>query len=222
MVSRAEVHVWHARMDGTDFRALLSADELARAARFHFSRDRDRFVFFHGVLRTILGRQLGAAPAALRFETAPGGKPYLPGSPLRFNVSHSRDDVLIAAAWEREVGIDIEFLRADVAVSGIAERFFSPGECAALAALPPEDRVRGFFTCWTRKEAYLKARGSGLALPLARFEVTVAPGEAPALLDAPEGAAEVARWKMADVPVPDGFAALVAEGRDWELRLEES
>jgi 4'-phosphopantetheinyl transferase len=219
-MTSAEVHVWCARLDGTEYRGILSPDELARAARYRFDRDRLRFIWFRGLLRTILGRQLERPPESIRFALAPGGKPYVPDSWLRFNVSDSQEYALIAVACDRELGVDIEFIRPDVARSGIAERFFSPGECAALHALAPPERVGAFFNCWTRKEAYLKARGCGLALPLARFEVSVAPHQPPALLRAPEGAEEVARWKIQDLDVPPGFAAaLAAEGHDWEIHL---
>jgi 4'-phosphopantetheinyl transferase len=219
---RGEVHVWSACFDGTDFSRILSADEMARAGRYRFARHRARFIWVRGLLRTILGEQLGRRPAEISFACAPGGKPYLLNTPLCFNVSDSQDRALIAVACEREVGVDIEFLRPDTATSGIAERFFAAGEIAALRALPAEHRVRAFFICWTRKEAYLKARGTGLALPLARFEVTLSPDLPPALVSAPEGPEEVARWKMQDIAAPAGYAAaLVAEGHDWELCLHE-
>lgn len=218
-----EVHVWCARADGTDFRPILSPDELARADRYRMDRDRDRFIWCRGLLRTILGEQLRRPPKAISFCYGPSGKPYLPGTELRFNLSHSQDAALIALAWERELGVDIEAIRADVAASGIAERFFSPGERQALSALSPEHRVRAFFNCWTRKEAYMKARGDGFSLPLDRFEVTVAPDLRPALLKAPEGPAEVARWYLHDLSTPPGYAAALAvESGHGELRVLEN
>lgn len=221
-MTRDQVQVWRAQPDGTDFRHILSTDELARADRYRFDSHRDRFMFFRGILRTIIGEQLGINPKDICFQVAPGGKPYIAGSWLRFNVSDSQDWTLIAVTREREVGVDIEAVRPEVASSGIAERFFAAGERAALAALGPEDRTRAFFTCWTRKEAYLKARGSGLALPLASFEVTLAVDLPPAIVSAPEGAGEVARWKIRDLSAPTGFAAaLVVEGHDWEIQAHE-
>lgn len=222
-MNRDEVLVWCVRLDSTATRNLLSPDELARAGRFRMERDRTRFIACRGSLRTILAEELGEQPEKIAFRYAPEGKPYVAGSPLRFNVSHSQDLALIAVAWGREVGVDIESVRPDVADSGIAERFFSAGERQALADLAPEVRARAFFACWTRKEAYLKARGSGLSLPLDGFEVTVNPDLPPKLVRAPEGESEASSWRIEDLKVPMSYAAaLVAEGHDWEARCMEA
>jgi len=217
-----EVHVWCARPAGTDFRRILSPDELARAGRYRLDRDRVRFIWCRGFVRQILGEQLSRPPEEISFSYASSGKPFVAGTELRFNVSHSGDVALFAVAWRRELGVDIEAVRPAVADSGIAERFFSSGEREALAAMTPESRRRAFFTCWTRKEAYLKARGSGLSLPLDQFEVTVAAALPAALLRAPEGPTELARWEMYDLAVPAGYAAaMVVEAGERELRLVE-
>jgi 4'-phosphopantetheinyl transferase len=201
--------------------ATLAGDERARAARFHFDRDRDRWVVARGALRAILARYAGTAPAALALAVGDHGKPRLaePVADLRFNLSHSGDLALCAVAVGREVGIDVEAVRADRAGDDIARRFFAPAEVAALAALSPALRVEAFFACWTRKEAYVKARGAGLALGLDRFEVSLAPGAAAALLATHDEPAERARWQLTALDPGPGYAgALAVEGRVAALR----
>ena len=217
------VHVWRAELDVGDtgtarFAATLSADERLRAARFHFARDRDRFTVGRGVLRSLLGGYLGVAPAALAFAYGDHGKPALVGGGLHFNVSHSAGVALYAVARAREVGVDVEGHRADFATAEIAERFFSPAERAALRALPVEARCAAFFACWTRKEAYIKARGVGLSLALDAFDVSLAPGEPAALLATRDDPGARDRWSLQALdPGPDLAGAVVAEGRDWAL-----
>jgi len=197
----------------------LAPDECDRADRFLRDADRNRFIVGRGVLRTILGRYLGSHPAQLRFRYSPAGKPALaaesgPGS-IRFNVSHTRDIALYAVTIGREVGVDIERIRADLGVEDLAARFFSGREIAALGTVPPPYRLEAFFTCWTRKEAYSKARGQGLSFPLDHFTVSLAPGQPPALLEVLDDPAESARWSLWQlVPGPDHVAALAVEGRD--------
>jgi 4'-phosphopantetheinyl transferase len=225
MLEHDQVDVWLARLDLQadslgQLRRALSADERARADRFYFPRDRDRFVAARGMLREILSRYLEGAPGTLRFSYNAYGKPaLLDADGLCFNLSHSHDLAIYAVARRREVGIDIEHIRADFAGEGIAERFFSAGEIAALQALPAEQRVEGFFNCWTRKEAYIKARGEGLSLALDRFDVSIAPG-APARLLAVRGEPdEVESWTLCALDSDPGYvAALVVAGQGWQMR----
>jgi 4'-phosphopantetheinyl transferase len=155
---------------------MLSHDEIARAERFHFERDRRRFVVGRGLLRAILGRYMGIESERLRFRYGEYGKPYLAeeygGKALQFNVAHSQDMALYAIARDREVGVDIEYIRPFPNLMQIAEQFFSARENIALQAVPEHLKDEAFFTCWTRKEAYIKARGDGLSLPLDRFDVS--------------------------------------------------
>lgn len=202
-----------------DLERLLSADERGRAGRYPFGRDRRRFVAARGLLRLILGGYLDRPPESLRFEYGPYGKPRVADSPSRlpltFNVSRSADWALCAVALGREIGVDIECIDPETSVLEIAEHFFARGEIATLKALPRRSRVKAFFDCWTRKEAYIKARGEGLAIPLADFEVSLAPGEPPALLHATDPA-ELSRWNFRELSVPPGYAAALAvEGRGW-------
>ncbi len=223
---RGEVHVWRAVLDTSErhrkgLLATLSPDERARADRFHFERDRVHFITGRGWLRAILARYLETAPAALRFHYGPHGKPRLAGAfsdRLRFNVSHSHGLALYAVAVDRELGVDIERIEPRLE-HGIAERFFSPGEVATLRALPRHVQREAFFTCWTRKEAYVKARGKGLTLRLDQFDVSLSPGEPAALLRTAGDPDEALRWSLRELaPGPGYSAALVAEGRDWELQ----
>jgi 4'-phosphopantetheinyl transferase len=223
----SRVHVWRVSLDRqpeaiAEARAVLSADERARASRFFFERDRDRFVAGRAALRGILGRYLGVPPD--RVELCPGhrGKPALAAhhgaTALRFNLAHSDGLALCAVASGRDVGVDLERLRADFATDAVAEHFFSRAEILTLRTLSGERRIRAFFDCWTRKEAYIKARGDGLWLPLDRFEVSLAPGDPPALLATHDEPAEVARWALREVDAGPGFAAALAvEGRGWRL-----
>ena len=167
------MHVWRASLNlpASQIERLgqtLSTDEWSRANRFAFQKDRDHFVAARGILRAILGHYLDEAPNRLRFSYNPFGRPALAGEPegLRFNVSHSHGRALIAVTGGRSVGVDVERIRPDVTYEQLARRFFSPREVAALLALPENLRRKAFFTCWTCKEAYVKARGEGLSIPL--------------------------------------------------------
>jgi 4'-phosphopantetheinyl transferase len=203
--------------------ALLSPDEMARAGRFRAAADRDRFVVGRAALRAILGRYLCEAPRALRFEYGPHGKPSLGGRPtersLRFSMAHSGGLGLCAVTRDREIGVDVERVREELAGDRIAERFFSPSEADALRGLPPPARVQAFFELWTCKEAYVKALGSGLSTPLRAFGVALAAGAPPYLLHA-ESVCEVSRWSFRMLsPAPGHAAALAVEGPVSEVAL---
>jgi 4'-phosphopantetheinyl transferase len=222
-----EVHVWRAALDQTpsqiqDFHHHLAADEQARAARLCFERDREHFIAARGVLRNILGRYLNRAPESLSFCYGSHGKPALAGDfddgAIRFNVSHSQGLALYAVTRGRELGIDLEHIRSELAVVEIAERFFSRREVAMLRSLPTEMQSQAFFRCWTRKEAYIKARGEGLSLPLDEFDVSLAPGEPAAVLGTLRDPFEALRWSLQDLsPAPGYTAALAAAGHGWRL-----
>nr|QEO74446.1 4'-phosphopantetheinyl transferase [uncultured bacterium] len=190
---------------------LLSTDERDRAARFRFDHHRDRFVIAHGALRVILGRYLRGAPAAVELDVGASGKPFAPRTDLRFNLSHSGTEALVAVTAGRDVGCDIEEISERVPIDRLAARFFSLADQAALAAFQADDRRAAFFRCWTRKEAYVKAVGDGLSLALDRFDVTVT-GPATLLATRPD-ASEAGRWAMVDVPCPSGYAGAVCVAR---------
>jgi 4'-phosphopantetheinyl transferase len=218
-----EIHVWRVQLDCSEtvlaqLEGTLASDEKARSDRFVFQRDRNAFVATRGILRELLGRYLNRAAAHLKFDYGAQGKPALRSQSsqksVQFNVSHSHGMALLAFALGRQVGVDVELVRPDFAGEKIAERFFSPQEVTELRSLPPLLQDEGFFLCWTRKEAYIKARGEGLQIPLQSFHVSLTPGK-PANLQA----ADSSRWSLRSLrPDPRYVAALVGEGRDWHLR----
>jgi len=264
-----EVHIWRAsqavepdvlsRLDAT-----LNSAEKARAARFVYARDRDRFIAASGILRELLAAYIGCAPAQIEFDRGPRGKPSLraAGSPsrvdpahasrfnreevtldpagasrfhraeesppdraeqsrsnraemsrfdraekasrIRFNVSHSQGLAAFAFALDRELGVDVEQIRENFGGEQIARHYFSPDEVAELMSLPPETRAEAFFLCWTRKEAYIKARGEGLYISLASFSVSLTPG-APERLRADDAS----RWELRSFQPKEGYAGAV-------------
>jgi 4'-phosphopantetheinyl transferase len=177
------VHLWLFELDqperGVDvLLASLADDERRRASRFHRDTDRRDYVVARGMLRRILARYLCQEPGSLRFGYGEAGKPFLAASPdLAFNLSHSGGWALIATAAGR-VGVDLEAVRPMADAHDLARANFAPGEVAALAALPPAQYAAAFFACWTCKEAYVKAVGTGFSMPLDAFEVSVVPGQA--------------------------------------------
>jgi 4'-phosphopantetheinyl transferase len=220
-----EVHFWRANLDdhqSESFRPLLSADEISRADRFHFDKDRNHYIVARGLLRKLLASYLNTAAAELNFSYAQKGKPFLDKGRhggINFNVAHSHGLAVYAFSIKRELGVDVEFIREDFGGEEIATRFFSSGENEMLSIVSDDLKNEAFFNCWTRKEAYIKARGEGLSMPLDQFEVSLAPGEAAALLRNHKEPDETKRWSMHSLEMPDGYvAALVAEGADWELK----
>lgn len=218
------VHIWYTVLEQPpliihQLEQLLSSDEQERAARFHFERDRRRFVVGRGALRTLLSRYLRVEPTRLNLCYGKYGKPYLAeesqGSVLRFNLAHSNELAVYAFACDGEVGIDVEYLHPLVDLDQIAARFFSKEESTILRGLSEDQRLAAFFNCWTRKEAYIKALGEGLSHPLDQFQVSLIPGEPAQLLKVEGSLEEVSRWFMtAFVPAPGYVAALMVEGRD--------
>ena len=218
-----EVHVWRVDLEQPadvvqKFRSTLEDDEIFRADRFHFEKDRRAFTVSRGFLRDIIGRYLETKPGAIRFSYGPYGKPALSNdSTLRFNMSHSRGVALVAVTDAREVGVDVEYIRADFATEDIARRFFSPCEVEAFNGLSNDLQVAAFFRCWTRKEAYIKAIGLGLSQPLDGFDVTLVPDVPPALLHAGED--DASRWSLSDIDVGGDYAAaLMVEGEVSSIR----
>ena len=191
---------------------LLSREERDRARRFHLERDRRRYVVRRGRLRELLARYLDCAPAQVRVSSTAYGKPFVAGSDLEFNLSRSCNMALYVVARGAVVGCDIERRDMSFAVEQTAEQFFSREEVRELRSLPSARRVEGFFNCWTRKEAFVKARGGGLSLPLDGFDVSLAPGRPAALLRGGDG------WSVCSFePAPGYQAAMVARGTSCRL-----
>lgn len=240
----AIVHLYGVRLDQppeveAQLAALLSPDERARAARFHFPRDRRRFTIARATLRTILARRLEVAPRSLVFAYLEHGKPYLaapqPAAPLDFNLAHAGERMLLVLSTHGSIGVDLEQQRDQVDTKGIAARYFRPEEIAWMNAEP--DRVAAFFRLWARKEAVLKAEGSGVAGGLHRYAVhgpltadtTFSDCGPPRRhwplaesLEIRPSPASATGWYLYDIPAPPGFAAAIAsERRLGEIVFEE-
>ena len=224
-----EVHLWRVSLDAPaseiqHLRTFLLEDEVHRADRFRFPKDRNHFTIARGVLRILLSRYLKLEPGHIRFEYNRYGKPALHSGigpfDLKFNLSHSGKLALYAFARCREVGIDIEDTRRRIDQAGdIAKRYFSEYENQIFQSLPEDLRREAFFNCWTRKEAYIKARGKGLLLPLDQFDVTLAPGEPAKLLETRDDPLGISHWTMRALnPGPEYIAALVVEGDGWDMK----
>jgi len=212
-----ELHVWRTSLERPletveRMHRLLACDERHRADRFRFERDRSRYIVGRALLRCLLARYLGsgAAPENLVFEYGEFGKPMLRGGPS-FNISHSGTVALYAFSSLAEVGIDVEIDDGDLARERIAERFFSPAEVGVLRSLPTQVQTRAFLRCWTRKEAFIKARGDGLSLALDSFDVTLAPGTPARLLRTAWSSEEPGQWCLRDLSDRKaGYVAAVA------------
>ncbi len=193
---------------------VLAPDELARASRFHFDRDRVRYVRCRTALRLLLARYLDIAPPHIRFTYTSSGKPELAADQnlrqLRFNVSHSDNMALIAVGVQNALGVDIERVRPDVKAAELSERFFSSSERAALRSLPETLRVAAFYACWARKEAFLKAIGEGLGFPLEDFSVSVHPEKQPRIEEIKGDTNAGQHWTLLDVDAAPHFRSAVA------------
>ncbi len=218
-----ELHIWQTTLDvGSDqagrlFR-LLSDDERARAARFRFDRDRIRYIAGRAQLRLLLAEYVDMPPEQFVFRYGSNEKPSLAGPGPHFNLSHSGALALYAVCADVEVGIDVELYDPDFAGQRIPERFFSPDEVSALRALPEPEQARGFLELWTRKEAFIKARGDGLSLALDSFSVTLGRGR-PRLLRTGWSQSEPDLWSFLDLSHKDGefIAAVAAKTEEWRV-----
>jgi len=207
-------------------RDFLAKDERMKADRLRFKRVRNNYIAARGLLRLILAAYLNQQPKHLEFQYGQHGKPALADELSRtgitFNMSHSHGMALYCVGLERQLGADIEKIREDMSFEKIAKRFFSSLEYEALQKLPDDQLKYGFFNCWTRKEAYIKAKGEGLSSLISRFAVSLAPGEPAALLDHQLDAGEVNRWSIMDLDVGPGYtAALAVEGKGVTVTRKE-
>jgi 4'-phosphopantetheinyl transferase len=222
-----DLHVWRAVLDQSqavveELREVLAPEELQRARSFHFETDRRHFTVARAVLRKLLSAYLEIDHRQIALSHNEYGKPAV-AEPinnlgLRFNVAHSGGLALYAIALNRRVGVDVESVRPAFTGDEIARRYFSPNEIADLDKLPANLRHKAFFDCWTRKEAFIKAIGVGLSLPLDQFDVTVDPDEQPALLHTRWNESEASRWSLMTLDAGPGYAAaVVGEGHNWNL-----
>jgi 4'-phosphopantetheinyl transferase len=221
------IHVWSLRTADVSkavvskFELFLTPDERRRAERFRFESLRHSFVLTRGALRGLLGRYLHVPPAKIQIAYGSKGKPRLaePGV-ATFNVSHSGGMAVFAFAAGCEIGVDVEEIRPLPDMLDIAQRFFCPAETAELISVSGNQRERAFFHCWTRKEAYIKALGEGLSVPLDDFQVTLRPGE-PASIIHLAGDVDAGRtWRLYDLELSPGYVgALAHRGLARQLRL---
>lgn len=222
-----EVHVWRASLDlrqsqVSDLQKILNRDEMDRAGRFRFPEDGKRFIITRGLLRTILGFYLDVSPEELRFFQNFWGKPGLipegDGEALTFNVSHSSRLGLFAVCRGREIGIDLERIRADLSWREVARHFFSKKENAILESLPGILRRKTFFKIWICREAYLKARGEGLESLILQTDFSLASSRQEFCLTAPDDYQGISNWLFREfTPAPGYVAAVAARGCDWRL-----
>lgn len=223
-----EVHVWLASLEvTTSFEQILtqtlSADEQTRAARFHFDKDRKYFVVSRGLLRVLLGQYLGIKAKQIEFSYGSQGKPTLAPSEykptLSFNLSHSQDHALYAFTQNRQIGIDLEYIRPLPDIEPIVKHIFSARERSVFQTLSPNQKIIAFFNAWTCKEAVLKAIGKGLAQPMNQIEVSLDPSEPARLLSIEDDPEVSAQWSLYRLqPVSDYSATLAVAGQGWHLR----
>jgi 4'-phosphopantetheinyl transferase len=227
VLPKDEVHVWRTSLDMSrsgiaKLREFLSAEERERADRFHHEVDGRRCVIGRGLLRLLLGSILELPADQLRFEYHQFGKPNLiaaQGFPLQFNVSHAGELILVAVTAGRAVGVDVERIRTDLAIGSLAAQLFSAEEYKGFASLKGHMQCEAFFAYWTRREAYLKARGVGLSSPFDQFSVSFLPGEEPRLLKTRPDPTEALRWTLRTLDLGrDYVAALAVAGLGWKLR----
>ena len=229
-LAAGRIHLWVARLDPPAERVaalgrLLDPEERARAERFRFDIHRRRFTVGRGFQRAVLGAYLGCDPSAIVYCYGVKGKPALavtsPGASgsesLHFNLSNSEELAILGLVRGQEIGVDVEHLRPLSDLEQLASRFFSGAESHTLLALPAAQRVEGFFNCWTRKEAYLKAVGEGITAPLNRFDVTLVPGEPARMLRLEGDPERAAAWSYLHLQPAEGYLGAVA----IEAQVEE-
>jgi len=218
-LSDEEVHIWCADLEldecfQSSFLKFLSADEKARAQEFRFAEDSRNFIVARGILRSLIGKYLDINPTEISFQYSKFGKPSIAGNNfLQFNISHSQNIALLAFTNKFNIGVDVEFVNPNIEIKDIAERFFSTNEIMNLFGLPEKEQALGFFNCWTRKEAFIKAVGEGLSFPLNNFEVSLEPNQQAKLLATHWDPKAVSKWSMHSIlPGANFVGCLVIEG----------
>lgn len=207
---KQEIHLWHCRLDAnTDsievFKRILSEDEKEKAAKFKFDIHCEQSIISRGILRMLLGKYLKKHPHDLEFGYTEYDKPFLKSaSSLQFNVSHSGNRAAFAFVQDVEIGVDIEKIKSDFEVMDIAQHFFSTHEIQSLLALPEGDKVAGFYRCWTRKESFIKAKGSGLSFALTSFSISLDADRAE-LLRTDWDTREKSEWQVFAFEPEDGY-----------------
>lgn len=194
----------------SQLKLVLSADERQRADRFQFEPHRNMFIVAHGVLRKLLRRYIGISDFDITFAYGPGGKPSLPDSRVEFNISHTDGVIVLAFAQDCPLGVDVERIRPVEEMMQIASRYFCSAEAQELGELPEAQRERAFFLCWTRKEAYIKAIGKGLSIPLSEFRVTLRQEESARFLHIDKKPSTSSEWALYNLEISADYAAALA------------
>jgi 4'-phosphopantetheinyl transferase len=230
-LSHGGIEIWAVALESTPSgieacRSWLSPEEDAKATRFRFDEHRRDYILSHGALRLLVAAYQGVAPDVVTFSSGDHGKPFIAGKttgetqcPIAFNMAHSGSFAVLAFASGGELGIDVERIREMPDLERIARHFFSPAEVGDLVALPGDQRTSGFFRCWTRKEAFLKAGGEGFSKPLDSFQVEFRPDRAPRILQPP--GTVLSGWNLQDLKVGAAHVgALAYPGRPRQLHLK--
>jgi 4'-phosphopantetheinyl transferase len=216
ILSDEEAHIWRADLKANEcfqssFLKLLSPDEKNRAQKFRFAKDNRNFIIARGILRSLIGKYLEINPAEISFQYSEFGKPGIAdNNTLQFNISHSQNMALFAFTTKFNVGVDVEFVNPDIEVKDIAAKFFSTNEIMNLLALPEKQQALGFFNCWTRKEAFIKAVGEGLSFPLDKFEVSLEPNKPAKLLATDWQPDDVSKWSIYSMSPGENFVGSLA------------
>jgi len=213
-----EVHIWSIALssltDIADLESVLSNEERVEAGRFRFEIDQRRSVISRGMLRVILGKYLDIQPQEIKFSYNPHDKPLLQFPNMKgklwFNVSHSKDYIVYVLTRANEIGVDIEYINLAFATKEIASQFFSLAEIKAFNELPIALQPQAFFSCWTRKEAFIKAVGEGLSYSLKDFDVTLKPGDPARLIEIRRPGMNASEWSLYDIEVERGYKAALA------------
>ncbi len=223
-IKQDTLHVWYARIDvdqknKEQYHSLLSTDERERARKFHFEKDRVAFIAARGILRKLSGYYLNTNPTAIRFNYSSHGKPsYAVDTNLKFNISHSGNMAAFAFGHAASIGVDIEKIKHDFDPIDLASGFFSKEEITALKNRPNDDQQRAFFRCWTRKESFIKAEGSGLSFPLNLFAVSLENDSDAALLKTHWDLSERTKWQLVSfVPAKGYLGALAIKGEPKQI-----
>lgn len=219
-----EVHVWHYNIEHSDnlqteLYAILSDAEQQKANEYHHENAKKEYIAAHGILRKILGEYIQVAAKNIDITIGAHGKPLLtaPFNEIKFNLSHSNNHILVAVAKNREVGIDLENTLRKTNALKLAQRFFTERETQILSSLSDNQSRKAFFRAWCRKEAILKAMGTGISYGLDRFEVSLLPDESAKIINVLDDE-QRGKWTINDLPKIEHFAsAVVVEGKGWEL-----
>ncbi len=214
-ISRNEIHIYRSSLESTaeklkEFELLLSPDELQKAYRYKFEKDRDHYITGRALLRSILGKYLNQAPDEIIFCYSDKGKPIMKNSNIKFNLAHSGGKAVFAFSENAEVGIDIEYMRELPDALEIAKRFFSDEEFNEFLKVSEDEIREAFFNCWTRKEAFIKAVGEGLSYPLKDFTVTLIPGVNPEIKWIKDKVDEVIEWNLVNIESDQDYISSLA------------